>query len=81
MVARNKMDSDDGQAVINADFSVTHTDAHHSITVISGFPSRAAAESFCYFGDFDQKNNDYIVITKPDFSLHWTHYECYLASN
>lgn len=68
------MDFDDGsKSAINDDFSVTYTDAENSITVISGFPSRAAAESFCYFGDFDQKNNDYVVITKPDFSLHWAH--------
>ena len=63
----------DSSAVINADFSVTYTDVDNAITVISGFPSRAAAESFCYLGDFDQKNNDYVVMTKPDFSLHWTH--------
>ena len=67
------MDFDDGsKAEINDDFVLTYTDIDNAITVISGFPSRAAAESFCYFGDFDQQNNDYVVITKPDFSLHWT---------
>lgn len=71
------MDFDDGsKAVIHDDFSVTYTDADNAITVIRGFPSRAAAESFCFFGDFDQKNNDYVVITKPDFSLHWMHDAC-----
>ncbi len=49
------MDFDDGsRAVINDDFSVTYTDSNGS-TIISGFPSRADAQSFCYFGDFDQK--------------------------
>ena len=76
MIARytmDFMDFDDGsKAEINDDFVVTYTDIDNAITVISGFPSRAAAESFCYFGDFDQQNNDYVVITKPDFSLHWT---------
>ena len=68
------MDFDDGsKPEINDDFVLTYTDVDNAITVISGFPSRAAAESFCYFGDFDQQNNDYVVITKPDFSLHWTH--------
>ena len=67
------MDFDDGsKPEINDDFVLTYTDIDNAITVISGFPSRAAAESFCYFGDFDQQNNDYVVITKPDFSLHWT---------
>jgi hypothetical protein len=71
------MDFDDGrQAEINEGFSVTYTDRDNVITVIRGFPSRAAAESFCYFGDFHQKNNDYRCITKPNFSLHWTHDSC-----
>ena len=68
------MDFNDGsQAEIDDDFVVTYTDVDNAITVISGFPSRAAAESVCYFGDVDPKNNDYVVMTKPDFSLHWTH--------
>ena len=73
-MASFKMEFDqDSSAVINADFSVTYTDVDNAITVISGFPSRAAAESFCCFGDFDQQNNDYVVITKPGFSLQWTY--------
>ena len=68
------MDFNDGsQAEIDDDFVVTYTDVDNAITVISGFPSRAAAESFCCFGDFDQQNNDYVVITKPGFSLQWTY--------
>lgn len=68
------MDFGDGsKAVINDDFSVTYTDTDKFITIISGFPSKATAESFCYFGDFNQKNNDYVVIAKPNFSLLWTH--------
>ncbi len=63
---------DDSRAIINDDFSVTYTDRDGS-AIISGFPSRADAQSFCYFGDFDQKNNDYVLITKPVFSLHWTY--------
>ena len=42
------MDFDDGsKAEINDDFVLTYTDIDNAITVISGFPSRAAAESFC----------------------------------
>ena len=68
------MDFNDGsQAEIDDDFVVTYTDVDNAITVISGFPSRAAAERFCCFGDFDQQNNDYVVITKPGFSLQWTY--------
>ena len=54
----------DSSAVINADFSVTYTDVDNAITVISGFPSRAAAESFCCFGDFD------LHCCFGDFDLH-----------
>ena len=60
------------RCVINDDFSVTVTDSVGT-TTIRGFPSRAQAKSFCYFGDFNKNNNDYILITKPTFSLFWTY--------
>lgn len=68
------MEFEDGSiAVINDDFSVTYSDKNNKIVVISGFPSRSDADNFCLFGDFLEKDNDYIVVTKPNFELIWNH--------
>jgi hypothetical protein len=38
---------------------------------ISGFPTLKEAENFCLFSDFQEQENDYVVITKPKFKLFW----------
>jgi hypothetical protein len=66
-----KMDFDDGsRCIINDDFSVTYINSDETI-IISGFPSKAEAQTFCHFADFCQENNVYLLIVKPTFSLSW----------
>ena len=68
------MEFEDGSnALVNTDFSVTYTDEEGSKTIISGFPSLKEAENFCQFADFDEQENDYVLITKPKFKLIWNY--------
>jgi len=68
------MEFDDGStAFINPDCTVTYIDEDGDKVLISGFPSRHEAENFCQFADFDEQENDYILITKPKFKLIWSY--------
>jgi len=56
---------------LNEDCSVSVFNDEGKNYTISGFISTENCKSFVMFGDFDERNNDYLMITKSKEKLTW----------